>query len=86
MFEAQRRHRSHAKLASGEQPAMPGDDPALAIDQDRHVEAKNPDAVGDLPHLRLCRRGFDGSGLSVSIARKTIAIGAAAGRPIGSPL
>jgi hypothetical protein len=32
---------------------MAGDDVAVAIDQDRDIEAKSLDAVGDLPDLLL---------------------------------
>jgi hypothetical protein len=32
---------------------VPGDDLAVAVDQDRDVEAKGVDAVGDLPDLLL---------------------------------
>ena len=35
------------------QPPMPGDNLALAIDQDRDIEVEGPDAVGDLPDLLL---------------------------------
>jgi hypothetical protein len=32
---------------------VPGDDLAVAVDQDRNVKAKGLDAVGDLPDLLL---------------------------------
>ena len=53
VIEAQRRHLGHAELAAGEQPAVPGDHVAVAIDQDRDIEAESLDAVGDLPDLLL---------------------------------
>ena len=53
VIEAEGRHLGNAELAAGEQPAVPGDHVAVAIDQDRHVEAESLDAVGDLPDLLL---------------------------------
>jgi hypothetical protein len=44
--------------------AMAGDDLLVPVDQDRRVEAEGVDAAGDRPDLRLCLRGFNGSGLS----------------------
>ena len=64
VIEAQCRHLGHAELAAGEQPAMPGDHIAVAVDQDRDIEAEGLDAVGDLPDLllgvapRVCRVRF----------------------------
>ena len=40
-----------AQEIAGEQPAVAGDHLEFGVDQDRHVEAENPDAVGDLPDL-----------------------------------
>jgi hypothetical protein len=51
VIEAQRRHFGYAEQTAGEQPPMPGDNLALAIDQDWDIEAEGPDAVGDLPDL-----------------------------------
>ena len=51
VIEAQGRHLGQAELAAGQQPAVPGDDVAVAIDQDRDIEAEGLDAVGDLPDL-----------------------------------
>ena len=51
VIQAQGRHLGPAELLGGEQPAVTGDHVAVAIDQDRDIEVKNPDAVGDLPDL-----------------------------------
>ena len=51
MFEADGRHLLAAEMATGEQPAVAGDDVEFGIDQDRHVEAERLDAVGDLLDL-----------------------------------
>jgi hypothetical protein len=40
MIEAQRRHFGYAEQTAGEQPPMPGNNLALAIDQDRDIEPK----------------------------------------------
>src|SRR5260370_39033928 len=53
MSEAERRRVGNAELAAGEQPAMSGDHLAVAINQDRDNEAKDLDAVSDLPDLLL---------------------------------
>src|SRR6266851_5216580 len=53
MIEAERRRLGNAELAAGEQPAMSGDHLAVAINQDRDNEAKDLDAVSDLPDLLL---------------------------------
>ena len=51
VIEAKRRHLGHAEFAAGEQPAVTRDHVAVAIDQDRDIEAEGLDAVGDLPDL-----------------------------------
>jgi hypothetical protein len=53
VIDTYRRHLGHAELAAGEQPAMPGDQVEIDIDQHRTKEAKGRDAVGDLPDLFL---------------------------------
>jgi len=51
MFEVDGRHLLAAQEIAGEQPAVAGDHLEFGVDQDRDVEAENPDAVGDLPDL-----------------------------------
>jgi hypothetical protein len=51
MVEAQCRHLGHAEFIRREQPPVTRDDLAIAIDQDRDIEAESFDAVGDLPDL-----------------------------------
>ena len=53
MIEAQGRYLGHAAQLGGEQPAMAGDDVAVAIRQDRDIEAERINAVEDLPDLLL---------------------------------
>src|SRR6516162_9516106 len=53
MLETQGRHLGHAEFATCQKPAMPSDHVVVAIDEDRHIEAKGLDAVGDLPDLLL---------------------------------
>jgi len=51
MIEAHRRHLAATKLAAGGEPAVTADHLVIAIDQDRDIEAKGPDAVGDFANL-----------------------------------
>jgi ParB-like chromosome segregation protein Spo0J len=51
VIEAQRRRLGHAQLAAGSEATVPCDHVAIAIDQDRHIEAKGLDALGNLPDL-----------------------------------
>ena len=67
-----RRHLGHPRRLGRQQPAMPGDDPALGIDQDRVGEAERPDRGGDLLDLPL--------GMGARVAR----IGDEASPPAGS--
>ncbi len=53
MVERDRRDFGKAQAPGGEQPPVARDDAALAVDQDRHIEAERLDAVGDPPHLAL---------------------------------
>jgi hypothetical protein len=53
VIEAQRRHLSYAEQAACEKPTVPGDNVALAVDQNWDVEIKGLDAVGNLPNLLL---------------------------------
>jgi hypothetical protein len=53
MLEAQGWHLVHAELAASEQPAKSGDQIAVAIDQNRDIEAKDPDAFSNLLDLFL---------------------------------
>jgi hypothetical protein len=55
MFEADGRDLAAAEEPASQQPAMPGDDPELGINEDRHVEAEGGDAVGDLADLLSLR-------------------------------
>ncbi len=45
MFEVDGRHFRPAELATGQEPPVTGDHLELGIDQDRHIEAENPDAI-----------------------------------------
>jgi len=64
MLEARGWHLVDAEFATSEQPAMSGDHIAIAIDQDRDIEAKHSDAFGNLLDLflavsaRVCRVRF----------------------------
>jgi len=64
MLEARGWHLVDAEFATSEQPAMSGDHIAIAIDQDRDIEAKHADAFGNLLDLflavsaRVCRVRF----------------------------
>ena len=66
VFEADRRHLGPAEQATGFEAAVAGDELAVAVDQDRHVEAEGLDAAGDLLNLalgvstRVARIGVDG--------------------------
>jgi len=51
VIEAQSWDFSHAELTAGEQPAVPTDHVALAIDQHGNIKTEDPDAAGDLPDL-----------------------------------
>ena len=53
VIEAQRRHLSSAEQSTREIPTVTRDNVAVAINQDRHIEAKGLDAVGDLLDLSL---------------------------------
>ena len=53
MVEARRRHLGHAPLTSGEPAAVARNYVAVAIDQDRDIEAESVEAVRDLPDLFL---------------------------------
>jgi hypothetical protein len=53
VIEAERRHFAPAELSTGQQPAVTRDHILFAVDQNRNIEAKGPDAVGDLPDLLL---------------------------------
>jgi hypothetical protein len=70
VIETQGGHFAPAQLAAGQQPAMSGDDPVFAIDQDRYIEAEGLDTIGDLPDLLpAVPPGVRGIGLSCSIGR-----------------
>ena len=51
MAEDNHRHLAIGELAQGEHAAMPGDDLAIWVDQNRIVESKLGDAGGDLCDL-----------------------------------
>ena len=51
MIQAQGWHLGDAEQLGGEQPAMAGDDVAVAVGQNRDNEAEKLDAVGNLPNL-----------------------------------
>jgi hypothetical protein len=53
VIETEGRHLTPAELASGQQPAVAGDELIVAIDQDWDIEAEGLDAAGDLPDLLL---------------------------------
>ena len=73
MIDAHRRRLGHAECAGGQDPAVTGNYPSVAINENRDDETENLDALGDLPDLLLLyRRGFAGSSVSWSIARWTI--------------
>ena len=66
MIEAQGRHFAHPKEAACVTPSVSGNDLVIAVDQDRHVEAKGLDAVGNLPDLFLgMAPGAGGVGLQL---------------------
>jgi hypothetical protein len=56
MRELDPRHLHHVQFARREDAAMPGDDPVVAVDQDRVGEPELADAAGDLRDLRLGMR------------------------------
>ena len=51
VFEAQRRHLDPAEFAGGQEPAMPANHVAMAVNQDRDIKTENLDALGNLPDL-----------------------------------
>jgi len=51
VFEAQRRHLGPAEFAGGQEPAMPANHVAMAVNQDRDIKTENLDALGNLPDL-----------------------------------
>ena len=51
VIEAHCRHLGHVQLTAGREAAVPCDHVAIAIDQDRDIEAESFNAVGDLPEL-----------------------------------
>ena len=53
MRQLDHRHLGEPELARGQEPAMPGDDAVLAIDEQRRGEAELADRAGDQRHLRL---------------------------------
>jgi hypothetical protein len=53
MRQLDHRHLGHAELARGQQPAVPGDDAALAIHQNGVGEAELTDRGGYLRHLHV---------------------------------
>jgi hypothetical protein len=53
MIKAEGRHFGNAALTAGEQPAVPGDDVEIGIDQNRHNEAKTLYTFSNLPDLLL---------------------------------
>jgi hypothetical protein len=53
MRQDDRRHLAQTEGLRREQPAVPGDDPALGVDQHRVGEAERPDRGGDLLDLPL---------------------------------
>ena len=53
MGELDHRHLRQPELARRQQPAVPGDDAVLAVDQHRVGEAELADRAGDQRHLRL---------------------------------
>jgi hypothetical protein len=70
VIQAQGWHLGDAEQLGGEQPAMAGDDVAVAVGQDRDNEAEKLDAIGNLPNLLLLwRLGLAGSSLSWSTGR-----------------
>ena len=48
-----RRHRAQPDQLCSEEPPVPGDDPAVAVDQDRIGKPERPDRAGDLLDLLL---------------------------------
>ena len=54
--ELDARHLDQAQLAGREHAAMPGDDPVVAVEQNRVGETEFPDAAGDLRDLVLGMR------------------------------
>ena len=53
VIEPERRHLGPAEHGAGENAAVTRDHVVVAINQNRDIEAKGPDAVGDLPDLLL---------------------------------
>jgi hypothetical protein len=60
--QMKRRHHFQAQKLCSLQAAMPGDDVAIIVDEDRTGESEPRDAVGDLPDLLF--------GMRARIARK----------------
>ena len=54
MRELDARHLDQAQLAGHEHAAMPGDDPVLAVEQDRVGETGLPDAAGGRMLPAIC--------------------------------
>ena len=52
MRELDARHLDHVQFARREHAAMPGDDPVVAVEQDRVGETEFPDAAGGGDVLR----------------------------------
>jgi len=52
MLEADDRDFAPAELATGHDPAVTGQNLAIAVNQDRRIERERLDAPGDLPNLR----------------------------------
>ena len=64
MVERDGRNLGKAEATGGEQPRVARDDAALAVDQDRDVEAERRDAVGDAGDLAdRMQAGVAGVGL-----------------------
>ena len=67
MIEAKRRYLGPTELSTGQKPAVTRHHVVVAIDQNRDIEAKSPDAVGDLPDLLLTVESrINGVGLKFS--------------------
>ena len=78
MVERDGRNLGKAEATGGEQPGMAGDNSALAVDQDRDVEAERRDAVGDAGDLAgRMQAGVAGVGLERSTGSQRTSIRAA---------
>jgi hypothetical protein len=51
VIEAQGGQLGDAEVAGGQEPAMPTNHVAMAVDEDRYIKTEDLDAIGDLPDL-----------------------------------